>query len=149
MILFDHIADQSTSIPSQLISIRSPIGMANSLIPVFILLGLAAVLGGIGLVVYKIVQEVSDLARAEMEKKNVTFSRDGITLGVQQLSDEDYKDLSQRWLEISNDHSQSRLTASTSSVLVKIWNHSSFPAYKSRLWKSTPTPGFNADSEKK
>lgn len=70
--------------------------MANSLIPVYILLGLAAVLGGIGLVVYKIVREVSDLARAEMEKKNVTFSRDGMKLGVQELNDEDYKDRSQR-----------------------------------------------------
>ncbi|KAL1973146.1 hypothetical protein VTN31DRAFT_6688 [Thermomyces dupontii] len=104
--------------------------MANSLIPVYILLGLAAVLGGIGLVVYKIVREVSDLARAEMEKKNVTFSRDGMKLGVQELNDEDYKDRSQ-------------------SVLVKIWNHSSFPAYRSRLWRTAPTPGFNAGSEKK
>ncbi|KAK7567794.1 hypothetical protein IWX91DRAFT_333292 [Phyllosticta citricarpa] len=49
-----------------------------------------------------------------MEKKNVTFTKDGMKVGVKQRSTEDYAD-------------------QTQSYLVKAWSLTSFPAYKSRL----------------
>ncbi|RMJ23890.1 hypothetical protein PHISP_05229 [Aspergillus sp. HF37] len=50
-----------------------------------------------------------------MEKKNLVFSKEGMKVGVREVTEEAEKDLSQ-------------------SVLVNMWNHTSFPAYKSRLW---------------
>ncbi|KAK8206012.1 hypothetical protein IWZ01DRAFT_511192 [Phyllosticta capitalensis] len=49
-----------------------------------------------------------------MEKKNVTFTKDGMKVGVKDRSSEDYTD-------------------KTQSMLVKAWSFTSFPAYKSRL----------------
>ncbi|KAI4770494.1 hypothetical protein E4T44_14385 [Aureobasidium sp. EXF-8845] len=50
-----------------------------------------------------------------MEKKNVSFSKDGMKVGVKEMSEEEYANRAQN-------------------VLVNTWNQSSFPAYKSRLW---------------
>jgi len=61
--------------------------------------------------------DIKTQTKKKMEKKNVKVSRVGMTVGVKELKDEDYKDKSQ-------------------SVLVNIWNYSSFPAYRSRLWGS-------------
>jgi len=52
-----------------------------------------------------------------MEKKHVSFTKDGMKVGVKELNDEDYAD-------------------KTQNLLVKTWNASSFPAYKSRLWNT-------------
>ncbi|OJJ39122.1 hypothetical protein ASPWEDRAFT_36847 [Aspergillus wentii DTO 134E9] len=76
------------------------------------------------------------------------FTKDGMTVGVKELKDEDYKDRSQRLVYFSP------LTLGwmrgwcgvlgfvdwangSYSVLVNMWNHTSFPAYKSRLWNMT------------
>ncbi|KKK24738.1 hypothetical protein ARAM_006937 [Aspergillus rambellii] len=87
--------------------------MENRLVPLIILLVAVLVLITIGYVVYSIVQEVGGKTRTKMEKKNLMFTKDGMKVGVKELDDED--------------------------VLVNIWNHTSFPAYKSRLWNMTRT----------
>ncbi|KAG2412356.1 hypothetical protein HFD88_009913 [Aspergillus terreus] len=93
--------------------------MANDrLIPLVILLTVVAVLAVIGYVSWSIAQEVTRKTRSKMEKKNVVWTKDGMKVGVRELGDEEYKDRSQ-------------------SVLVNMWNHTSFPAYKSRLWNMT------------
>ncbi|GIJ87622.1 hypothetical protein Asppvi_006532 [Aspergillus pseudoviridinutans] len=97
----------------------------HSLIPLFILLVAVVIFSIIGYIAYSIAQEVSKNTRSKMEKKNVMFTKDGIKVGVKELSEEDYVDRSQ-------------------SILVNIWNHTSFPAYKSRLWNMT---GSTAGSE--
>ncbi|EYE98234.1 uncharacterized protein EURHEDRAFT_409570 [Aspergillus ruber CBS 135680] len=86
-----------------------------SLLPLVILLVVIAVLAVVGFIVYSIVQDVTNTTREKMEKRNVMFTKDGMTVGVKELKEEDYVDRSQ-------------------SILVNMWNHSSFPAYKSRLW---------------
>ncbi|KAF7172307.1 hypothetical protein CNMCM5623_004546 [Aspergillus felis] len=102
----------------------------HSLVPLFILLVAVVILSIIGYIAYSIVQEVSKNTRSKMEKKNVMFTKDGIKVGVKELSEEDYVDRSQ-------------------SILVNIWNHTSFPAYKSRLWNMTgSTAGTETEKRK-
>ncbi|KAL1962500.1 hypothetical protein VTN77DRAFT_9621 [Rasamsonia byssochlamydoides] len=87
----------------------------QSLVPLLILLVVVGFVAFVWFVFYSIAQEVGHKTREKMEKKHVLFSRDGMKVGVKELKDEEYKDRSQ-------------------SVLVNIWNHTSFPTYKSRLW---------------
>ncbi|KAL4778753.1 hypothetical protein BJX76DRAFT_362421 [Aspergillus varians] len=92
--------------------------MSNRLLPLIILLVVVIILAVVGFIAYSIVQEVSNTTKSKMEKKNVMFTKDGMKVGVRQVGEEEYVDRSQ-------------------SVLVNIWNHTSFPAYKSRLWDMT------------
>ncbi|KAL4915275.1 hypothetical protein BDW62DRAFT_203741 [Aspergillus aurantiobrunneus] len=102
--------------------------MPNRLLPLAILVVVIVVLVVIGFIAYSIVQEVSDKTRSKMEKKNVMFTKDGMKVGVREVNEEDYVDRSQ-------------------SILVNIWNHTSFPAYKSRLWDMTgASSGFASGS---
>lgn len=101
-----------------------------SLVPLVILFVVILVLAAVGYIAYSIVQEVSNNTREKMEKRNVMFTKDGMTVGVKEMKDEDYKDRSQ-------------------SVLVNMWNHTSFPAYKSRLWNMTGYTEDQATVEKR
>ncbi|KAL4958217.1 hypothetical protein BDW69DRAFT_98716 [Aspergillus filifer] len=88
------------------------------LLPLIILFVVIVVLVAIGFIAYSIVQEVSNKTRSKMEKRNVMFTKDGMKVGVREVNEEEYVDRSQ-------------------SILVNMWNHTSFPAYKSRLWDMT------------
>ncbi|PYH87951.1 hypothetical protein BO71DRAFT_404224 [Aspergillus ellipticus CBS 707.79] len=103
--------------------------MSTRLTPLFILLGVLLVLGTVAYIVYSIVQDVTRNTRSKMEKKNVMFTRDGMTVGVKELEEEEYMDRSQ-------------------SVLVNMWNHTSFPAYKSRLWNMTKPTNWGEENRK-
>ena len=50
-----------------------------------------------------------------MKKKNVVFTRSGLKVGVKEVRNERYVD-------------------KTQSILVKAWNLSTWPGYKSRYW---------------
>lgn len=67
-----------------------------SLVPLVILFVVILILAVVGFIAYSIVQEVSNNTREKMEKRNVMFTKDGMTVGVRELKDEDYKDRSQR-----------------------------------------------------
>ncbi|KAJ5155408.1 hypothetical protein N7492_008211 [Penicillium capsulatum] len=97
----------------------------RSLLPLILLLVFVAILAAVGYVVYSIVQDVGKTTREKMERKNVVFTKDGMKVEVKEIKDEAYKDRTQ-------------------SVLVNMWNHTSFPAYKSRLWDMT---GASTESE--
>jgi len=106
-----------------------------SLLPLVILFVVIAVLVVVGFIVYSIVQEVTNTTREKMEKRNVMFTKDGMTVGVKELKEEDYVDRSQRLVPPplqSDEEMKAKLTLD--SILVNMWNHTSFPAYKSRLW---------------
>jgi len=102
----------------------------NSVLPLIILFIVVGVAAGVGYIVFSIVQDISNKTKEKMEKKNLTFTKDGLKVGIQEIKDEDYK-------------------AKSQSVLVNVWNHSSFPGYKSRLWNSNATPDFNPDKVEK
>ncbi|RAK99809.1 uncharacterized protein BO80DRAFT_318772, partial [Aspergillus ibericus CBS 121593] len=91
--------------------------MTTRLTPLFILFGILLILSIIGYITYSIIRDVTRNTKSKMEEKNVVFSRDGMKVGVK-LEDEEYLDRSQ-------------------SLLVSMWNHTAFPAYKSRIWDMT------------
>ncbi|PLN74601.1 hypothetical protein BDW42DRAFT_198192 [Aspergillus taichungensis] len=102
--------------------------MSNPILPLIILLVAVAIFAVIGYIAWTTATEVTRNTRSHMEKKNVMFSRDGLKVGVKELQDEEYKDRSQ-------------------SVLVNMWNHTSFPAYKSKLWDmSRPAAGWSSSA---
>ncbi|KAJ5551195.1 hypothetical protein N7535_000862 [Penicillium sp. DV-2018c] len=88
---------------------------ARNLVPLILLLVFVGILAAVGFVVYSVMQDVSKNTREKMERKNIAFTKDGMKVQVKEMKDEAYKDRTQ-------------------SVLVNMWNHTSFPAYKSRLW---------------
>ncbi|PKY08223.1 hypothetical protein P168DRAFT_314346 [Aspergillus campestris IBT 28561] len=100
--------------------------MSNPILPLIILLVVVAIFAAIGYIAWSTATEVTRNTRSRMEKKNVMFSRDGMKVGVKEIQDEEYKDRSQ-------------------SVLVNMWNHTSFPAYKSKIWDmSGPAAGWSS-----
>lgn len=90
-------------------------GALKNLLPLFVLFFFIAVAGFIGYQVYLWSNELADRSRKKMEKKNVVFTKDGMRVGVKEVSEEDY-------------------AAKQQNYLVKAWNLSSMPAYKSRFW---------------
>lgn len=89
-------------------------GKASNLVPLVVLFVLIAIAAFIGFIAYSVANDVSDKAAKRMEKKNIKFSKDGMKVGVKQISTEDVAD-------------------STQSTLVKVWNSAAWPGYKSRL----------------
>jgi hypothetical protein len=59
--------------------------------------------------------KISAAASNKMQSKNVVFTKNGMKVGVKEVQNESYVN-------------------TTQSFLVKAWNLSSFPAYRSRLW---------------
>ncbi|KAJ5104000.1 hypothetical protein N7532_004529 [Penicillium argentinense] len=105
--------------------------MANSkVLPLILLLLFVAILAAVGYVVYSIVQDVSKTTREKMEKKHVVFTKDGMKVNVREVNDEAYKDRTQN-------------------VLVNMWNHTSFPAYKSRFWDMQGQPESSGAEKRK
>jgi len=76
----------------------------------------------VGYHIYLSVVSISDAASKKMEKKNVVFTKDGVKVAVKDVRNDDYVD-------------------KTQSVLVKAWNLSTWPEYKSRLWNKERDEG--------
>ncbi|KAJ6093151.1 hypothetical protein N7486_008440 [Penicillium sp. IBT 16267x] len=91
-------------------------------VPLILLLVFVAIVAGVGYAVWSVVLDVKKNTRAEMERKHVSLSRNGMKVSMKEIDDENYKDRTQ-------------------SVLVNMWNQTSFPAYKSRLWDVTGSSG--------
>ncbi|THX76780.1 hypothetical protein D6D04_06640 [Aureobasidium pullulans] len=89
-------------------------GALGNLIPLIILFVFVGAFAFVGYQMYVWTNDLADQGKKKMEKKNVKFSKDGMQVGVKEISEEDYAD-------------------KTQSVLVNTWNSSSFPAYKSRF----------------
>jgi hypothetical protein len=100
---------------SPILTIRS------KLLPLVILFIAIAGFAFVGYHLYLTVQRISATTTEKMQKKNVVFTKDGLKVGVKEVKNESYVD-------------------STQSLLVKAWNLSSWPAYKSSL-------GWNKDAE--
>lgn len=73
----------------------------------------------IGYHIYLSVCKISEQTSSRLESKNVVFTKDGMKVGVKEVKTEKYVD-------------------ETQSILVKAWNLSTWPAYKSRLGWNKP-----------
>ncbi|CAG8000627.1 unnamed protein product [Penicillium salamii] len=125
---------------------------ARSILPLILLLVFVGILAAVGFIVYSIVQDVGKNTREKMERKNIAFTKDGMKVQVREIKDEAYKDRTQRCVCSCQIPLSWHWTNSISySVLVNMWNHTSFPAYKSRLWDmsgSSATDQQNAEKRK-
>jgi beta-lactam-binding protein with PASTA domain len=68
-------------------------GNLVSLIVLFVVVG---VLCGVGFVVYSIATDVGHHTRKKMEKRNISFTKDGMRVGVKEKSREQQEDAAQR-----------------------------------------------------
>jgi len=84
-------------------------------LPLIVFLLVIAIATFVGYHLFISFQKISDAATHKLESKNVVFTKDGMRVGVKELRNENYVD-------------------NTQSLLVKAWNLSTWPAYKSRLW---------------
>lgn len=69
---------------------------ARNIVPLILLLVFVGILAAVGFIVYSIVQDVSKNTREKMERKNMTFTKDGMKVQVREIKDEAYKDQTQR-----------------------------------------------------
>lgn len=97
----------------------------GALVPLIITVILLAVVAAVGFIAYQIACEVADNTSKKIEKKNMSLSKDGLKVGVKDVSAEKVGDRTQ-------------------SVLVKAWNASNWPAYKSRLGWGQGSPAASS-----
>lgn len=112
--------------------VKPPRSALNKLLPLIILFIVLAGFAFVGYHLYLTFQKISSTTSEKMQSKNVVFTKDGMKVGVKEMKNENYVD-------------------KTQSFLVKAWNLSSFPAYKSRLgWNKTAeeTPSSGVASRK-
>ncbi|KAH8661647.1 hypothetical protein BGZ60DRAFT_471553 [Tricladium varicosporioides] len=102
---------------------KAPPPPTSALMKTLPLLILFVVLAGaafVGYHIYLSVQQIGNAASDKMQSKNVVFTKDGVKVGVKQMKNENYVD-------------------ATQSFMVKAWNLSTWPAYKSKLWNTGAT----------
>lgn len=103
-----------------------PLISISKLLPLVFLLIAVGIFAFIGYHIYLSVCKISEQASSRLEAKNVVFTKDGMKVGVKELKTESYVD-------------------STQNILVKVWNLSTWPAYKSRLgWNKPKDDGVKA-----
>ncbi|OAL17640.1 hypothetical protein AYO22_11430 [Fonsecaea multimorphosa] len=69
----------------------------RDLVPLIILIVLVAIIAAVGFVAYTIAHDVGHKTRQKLERKNVSFSRDGMKVLVKEVSREQQEDAAQRW----------------------------------------------------
>ena len=70
--------------------------MAHPLVPLLSLVIVLLAAAAIGYVVLTIANDVADKTSKKMEKHHVSFTKDGMRVGVKEVKDEDYKSQTQR-----------------------------------------------------
>jgi len=138
--------------------------LLGKLVPLVVLSISLAFAAFVGYAAYTIATDIADKTSKKMEKKNVSFGKEGMKIGVKEVKTENYVDQTQKYglnpdqLEklaamnvegqrgaysplltiapcLEPSYEREWLTSwSLYSLLVKAWNYSSWPAYKSRFW---------------
>jgi len=96
-----------------------PRSALSKLLPLIILFVFLVAVAFFAYYLYVSVQKISAAANDKIQSKNVVFTKDGMKVGVREVNTESYVD-------------------TTQSFLVKAWNLSTWPEYKSRLWNKEP-----------
>lgn len=94
---------------------EEPNTLHSKLLPLIVLLVILAIASFIAYQLYLTATQISRTASQKLEQKNVIFSKEGLKVGVKDVKNESYVDATQNFL-------------------VKAWNLSTWPEYKSRLW---------------
>lgn len=68
----------------------------GNLVPLIILVLVVGILAAAGFVAYSIAHDVGSKTRQKMEKRNISFSKDGMKVGVKEVTREQQEDGTQR-----------------------------------------------------
>jgi hypothetical protein len=68
-------------------------------LPLVVLVVVIAGLAFVGLQIYAIVNDIADSTNKKLESKNVTFTKDGMKVGIKEVKTERYVDQTQRLAE--------------------------------------------------
>jgi predicted small secreted protein len=103
----------------------------GNLLPLLVVVILLAIIAVVGFVVYSIAHDVGHQTRRKLEKRNISFTKDGARVGIKEVTQEQQGDQAQKY---AVGIAEIRENANTRySVLIKMWNQAKFPAYKSKL----------------
>ena len=69
----------------------------SQLLPLILLFLGVAIAAIIGFVVYTIATDIADKTSQKMEKKNVSFGREGMKIGIKEVKTENYVDQTQKY----------------------------------------------------
>lgn len=73
----------------------------HPLAPLLILFTILGILGFIGYVVYSVSNDIADKTSQKMQKKNIMVTKDGMKVGVREVREESYVDVTQRYAPLS------------------------------------------------
>ena len=71
-------------------------GLGN-LVPLIILFVVLAVLAAVGFVAYSIAHDVGHKTRQKMDKRNISFTKEGMKVGVKEVTVEQQQDSAQKY----------------------------------------------------
>ncbi len=71
--------------------------LLSKVVPLVIFFVILSVAAFIGYVVYTIATDVAEKTSKKMEKKNISFGKDGMKIGIQEVRNENYVDRTQRY----------------------------------------------------
>lgn len=69
----------------------------SKVVPLAIFFLVLTIAAFIGYVVYTIATDVADKTSKKMEKKNISFGKEGMKIGVKEVRNENYVDQTQRY----------------------------------------------------
>ncbi len=69
----------------------------SKLVPLVVLFTVLAFVAFIGYATYTIATDVADKTSKKMERKNVSFGKEGMKIGVKEVKNENYVDQTQRY----------------------------------------------------
>ncbi|KAI9825308.1 MAG: hypothetical protein M1819_000554 [Sarea resinae] len=134
--------------------------MAHKLIPLILLFLTLVVISFVGYAVYITYTGIAEKTSEKMERKNFVITKDGVKVQVKNVKNEDYVGGTQKYVSLLTILAVFYLREKTifpgpctsaianhldyaPSLLVKAWNFSTWPAYRSRFWnkdESGPPP---------
>lgn len=90
----------------------------SKLVPLVVLFIVLAIVAFVGYAIYTIATDIADKTSKKMEKKNVSFGKEGMKIGVKEVKTENYVDQTQRYGQSSGSRIVLKVTPSTMSVAV-------------------------------
>lgn len=73
-----------------------PASTFSKVAPIVILFVFVGIFAFVGLQIYAVVNNIADTTNKKLEKKNVTFTKDGMKVGIKEVKTERYVDQTQR-----------------------------------------------------
>ena len=75
--------------------------LLSKIVPLVILFIVLAIAAFVGYAIYTIATDIADKTSKKMEKKNVSFGKEGMKIGIKEIKTENYVDQTQRFTVLS------------------------------------------------